>query len=128
MPRKDEAPTVVSLFDELEESFIVIVVYFLPWRDIGFAGAFFAAIVSVDRNHVDYVHRAYSISIERAMLRHPVLTPDQPQPKHRQSIHCTLSPSLQPSLLTYLCQSPIITGQHRLHLRLTPFVRRAPTI
>ena len=33
MPRKDEAPTVVSLFDELEESFIVIVVFFLLWRD-----------------------------------------------------------------------------------------------
>ena len=48
MPRKDEAPTVVSLFDELEDSFIVVVVvFFLPWRDIGFAGAFFAAIVSV---------------------------------------------------------------------------------
>jgi hypothetical protein len=47
MPRKDEAPTVVSLFDELEESFIVMVVFFLLWPDIGFAGAFFPAIVSV---------------------------------------------------------------------------------
>jgi hypothetical protein len=47
MPRKDEAPTVVSLFDELEESFIVMVVFFLLWRDIGFADDFFRAIVSV---------------------------------------------------------------------------------
>ena len=63
MPRKDEAPTVVSLFDELEDSFIVVVVvFFLPWRDIGFAGAFFAAIVSVDRNHVDSSLIARSVS------------------------------------------------------------------
>jgi hypothetical protein len=62
MPRKDEAPTVVSLFDELEESFIVIVVYFLLWRDIGFADDFFRAIVSVDRNHVDSSLIARSVS------------------------------------------------------------------